>query len=153
MWTSDPSTSCLAAICFQDEASIELRCKVSTEPAKFTLERLNRTSFVSVAQQETMAQIQCGNRRSVHQLLGTQIGTLKHSCSITAGHSAMASNRECPEDMTFQIRAIPVSLTERLEDWGDNRQLAQMINNIDAEDHIADLRGSCLLYTSPSPRD
>ena len=53
----------------------------------------------------------------------------------------MASNRERPEDMTFQIRAIPVSLTERLEDWGDNRQLAQMINNIDAEDHIADLRG------------
>ena len=47
--------------------------------------------------------IQCGSRRSVHQLLGTQIGTLKHSCSITAGHSAMASNRERPEDMTFQI--------------------------------------------------
>ena len=52
----------------------------------------------------------------------------------------MASNRERPEDMTFQIRAIPVSLTERLEGWGDNQQLAQMINNIDAEDHIADLR-------------
>ena len=52
----------------------------------------------------------------------------------------MASNSERPEDMTFQIRAIPVSLTERLEDWGDNQQLAQMINNIDAEDLIADLR-------------
>ena len=93
-WTSDPSTSCLAAIYYQDAASIELQCKVSTEPAKFTLERLNGTSFVSVAQQETTAQIQCDNRGSVHQLLGTQIGTLKHSCSITAGHSAMASNRE-----------------------------------------------------------
>ena len=32
-----------------------------------------------------------------------------------------------------------MSLTERLEDWGNNQQLAQMINNIDAEDHITDL--------------
>ena len=52
----------------------------------------------------------------------------------------MASNRERPGDMTFQIRAIPASLTARLEDWGDNQQLAEMINNIDAEDHIVDLR-------------
>ena len=42
--------------------------------------------------------------------------------------------------MSFQIRAIPLSLTDRLEDWGNNQQLAQMINNIDAEDHIEDLR-------------
>ena len=52
----------------------------------------------------------------------------------------MASNREHPGDMTFQIRAIPASLTARLEDWGDNQQLTEMINNIDAEDYIADLR-------------
>ena len=52
----------------------------------------------------------------------------------------MASNRERPEDMSFQIRAIPVSLTEPLEDWGNNQQLAHVINNIDAEDHIEDLR-------------
>jgi len=109
------------------------------EPAKFTLERLNGTSFVSVAQQPTTAQIQCGNWRSVRQLHGTQIGTLSHSCSITAGHSAMASNRGHPGDMTFQIRAIPASLTARLEDWGHNQQLAEMIDNIDTEDHIADL--------------
>ena len=51
----------------------------------------------------------------------------------------MASNHERPEDMTFQIRAIPLSLTERLEDWGNNQQLAKMINSIDTEDHIADL--------------
>ena len=76
----------------------------------------------------------------MRQLHSTQIGTLKHSCLITAGHAAMASNREHPGDMTFQIRAIPASLTARLEDWGDNQQLAEMINNIDAEDHITDLR-------------
>ena len=29
---------------------------------------------------------------------------------------------------------------ERLEDWGNNQQLAQMINSIDAENYIADLR-------------
>ena len=68
-----------------------------------TLERLNGTSFVSVAHQETKAQIQCGNQRLVHQLLGTQIGTLKHLCSITAGHSEMASNRERLVDMNFQM--------------------------------------------------
>ena len=52
----------------------------------------------------------------------------------------MASNREHPGDMIFQIRAIAASLTARLEDWGDNQQLAEMITNIDGDDHIADLR-------------
>ena len=47
----------------------------------------------------------------------------------------MASSR----DMTFQIRAIPTSLTERLEDWGPNKQLAEMIGSIGAQDHIVDL--------------
>ena len=141
--------SCLAAIYFQDPAAIQLRCKVTTESADFTLERLNETSFVSVAQKMTTAQIQCGNRRSVHQLHGTQIGTLRHSCSITAGHSAMASSRQQPSDLTFQIRAIPSSLNDNLQDWGPNKQLARMIASIGDHDHIAD----CLLYTSPSPRD
>ena len=113
----DPSTSCLAAIYYQDAASIELRCKVSTEPAKFTLERLNGTSFVSVAQQETTAQIQCSNRRSVHQLLGTQISTLKHSCSIMAGHPAMACNREHPEDMTFFFSKYELSQCHSQSAW------------------------------------
>ena len=52
----------------------------------------------------------------------------------------MASIREHPGDMIFQIRAIAASLTARLEDWGDNQQLAEMITNIDGDDHIADLR-------------
>ena len=124
-WTSDPSTSCLAAIYFQDAAAIQLRCKVATESADFTLERLNETSFVSVAQKMTTAQIQCGSRRSVHQLQGTQIGTLRHLCSITAGHSAMASSRQQPSDLTFQIRAIPASLNDNLQEWGPNKQLAE----------------------------
>ena len=133
------STSCLAAIYFQDATAIQHRCKVATETAEFTLERLNKMSFVSVAQTRTTAQIQYGNRRSVHQLQGMQIGTLRHSCSITAGHSAMASSRQRPGDMTFQIRAIPDSLTESLRDWGPNKQLAEMIDSIGAQDHIADL--------------
>ena len=76
----------------------------------------------------------------MHQLQGTQIGTLRHSCSITAGHSAMASSRQQPSDMTFQIRAIPTSLTDNLQEWGPNKQLAEMIDTIGAQDHIADLR-------------
>ena len=52
----------------------------------------------------------------------------------------MASIREHPGDMIFQIRAIAASLTARLEDWDDNQQLAEMITNIDGDDHIADLR-------------
>ena len=139
-WTSDPSTSCLAAIYFQDAAAIQLRCKVATESAEFTLERLNETSFVSVAQKKTTAQIQCGSQRSVHQLQGTQIGRLRHSCSIMAGHSAIASTRQQPGDMTFQIRAIPTPLTDNLQEWGPNKQLAEMIDGIGAQDHIADLR-------------
>ena len=71
---------------------------------------------------KTTAQIQCGSRRSVHQLEGTQIGRLRHSCSITAGHSAMASSRQQPGDMTFQIRAIPSSLTDNLQEWGGGQQ-------------------------------
>ena len=56
-WTSDPSTSCLAAIYFQDAGAIQLRCRVTTESADFILERLNETSFVSVAKETTTAQI------------------------------------------------------------------------------------------------
>ena len=41
MWSSDPTTSCLAIIYFQGAATIKLRCKVATEPANFILERLN----------------------------------------------------------------------------------------------------------------
>ena len=65
-------------------------------------------------QAEQMAQIHCGNRRSVRQLKGRQIGTLDHSCSIMAGHSAMAASRNSPPDSVFQIRAIPNSLMESL---------------------------------------
>ena len=67
----------------------------------------------------------------------------------------MASNREHPGDMIFQIRAIPASLTERLEDWGDNQQLAEMINNIDTDDHIAELRarGQILTLTADHQED
>ena len=145
-WTSDPATSCLAAIYFQDPEAIQLKCRVATESADFILERLNETTFVSVAKETTTAQVQCGNRRSAHQLQGTQLGTLQHSCSITAGHSAMASSRQQPTDMTFQIRSIPGSLDQDLHEWGPNKQLAQMIDSIGVRDH-------CLLYTSPSPRD
>ena len=125
-WTSDPSMSCLAAIYFQDAGAIQLRCRVTTESANFILERLNKTSFVSVAKETTTAQIRCGNRRSVHQLHGTQVGTLQHSCSITAGHSAMASSRQQPTDLTFQIRAIPGSLNDNLQDWGPNKLLTRI---------------------------
>ena len=107
-WTSDPATSCLAAIYFEDAAAIQLRCRVTTEPADFHLERLNGTSFVS--KDTTTAQIQCGSRRSVCQLHGTQIGRLAHSCSITAGHSAMAASPDNPPTSSFQIRAILKSL-------------------------------------------
>ena len=69
----------------------------------------------------------------MHQLQGTQIGTLGHSCSITA------SSRQQPGDMSFQIRAIPTSLTVCLEQWGHNKQLAEMIDSIGSQDHIADL--------------
>ena len=72
-WISDPLTSCLAATYFQDATAIQLRCKVATETAKFTLERLNGTSFVSVAQRQTTGQIQCGSRRSVRQLHGLSL--------------------------------------------------------------------------------
>ena len=101
------------------------------EPAKFILERLNETCFVSLAKQSTTVQIQCGSRRSVWHLEGTQIRTLGHSCSITAGHSAMAASRSNPPDNVFQIRAIPDSLTESLQDWGNNQQLTEIIGSID----------------------
>ena len=51
----------------------------------------------------------------------------------------MASSRQQPGDMTFQIRAILSSLTDKLQDWGPNRQLSEMIDGIGAQDHIADL--------------
>ena len=104
------------------------------------LERLNETDFVAVAKETTTAQVQCGNRRSAHQLHGTQLGTLQHSCSITAGHSAMASSRQQPTDMTFQIRAIPGSLDDDLQEWGPNKQLARMIDGIGVRDHLMELR-------------
>ena len=85
----------------------------------------------------------------------------------------MASSRQQPSDLTFQIRAIPGSLNDNLQEWGPNKQLAEMITSIGDQDHIADLRErvhnlsltavhqldlqqstkTCLLYTSPSPRD
>ena len=84
-------------------------------------------SFVSMAKQSTTAQVQCSSRRSIRQLEGTQIGILGHSCSITAGHSAMAAGFSNPVDSVFQIRAIPDSLTDSLQDWGNKQQLAEII--------------------------
>ena len=52
----------------------------------------------------------------------------------------MASSRQQPGDMTFQVRAIPKSLTENLQEWGPNRQLAAMVDAIGMQDHIADLK-------------
>ena len=50
----------------------------------------------------------------------------------------MASSRQQPGDMTFQVRAIPTTLTDNLQ--GPNRQLAAMVNDIGVQDHIADLK-------------
>ena len=121
---------CMAAIYFQDAEAIKQCCRVTTEPPKFILERLNGTSFVSVAKQSTTAQIQCGSRRSVRQLEGTQIGTLGHSCSIMVGYSAMTASCSNSPVSIFLIRANLDSLTEGLQDWGNNQQLT-IIGSID----------------------
>ena len=52
----------------------------------------------------------------------------------------MASSRQQPGDMTFQVRSIPDSLTDNLQEWGPNKQLAAMVDNIGVQDHISDLR-------------
>ena len=69
-----------------------------------------------------------------------KIRTLDHSCSITAGHSAMAASRNNPPDSMFQIRAIPISFTESLHDWGNNQQLAEIITSIDGGKHLQELK-------------
>ena len=43
-------------------------------------------------------------------------------------------------DMTFQIRAIPGSLDDDLQEWGPNKQLARMIDGIGVRDHLMELR-------------
>ena len=149
-WTSDPGTSCLAAIYFEDAAAIQLRCRVTSEPADFLLERLNGTSLVSVAKKATTVQIQCGSRRSVQQLQGTQIGRLAHSCSIAAGHSAMAASADNPPSSSFQIRAIPKSLTDKLEDWGHNQDLAAIVKRIGNKGHLQQLKAQVSNLTKSS---
>ena len=52
----------------------------------------------------------------------------------------MASSRQQPGDMTFQVRSIPSTLTVNLQEWGPNKQLAAMVNDIGVQDHIADLK-------------
>ena len=52
----------------------------------------------------------------------------------------MASSRQQPGDMTFQVRSIPTTLTDNLQEWGPNRQLAAMVNAIGVQDHIEDLK-------------
>ena len=52
----------------------------------------------------------------------------------------MASSRQQPTDVTFQIRAIPGSLNDDLQEWGPNKQLKQMIAGIGVRDHIQDLQ-------------
>ena len=42
--------------------------------------------------------------------------------------------------MTFQIRAIPGSLDDDLQEWGPNKQLARMIDGIGVRDHLMELR-------------
>ena len=117
---------------------------------KRQLERLNGTSFVSVAKKTTTAQIQCGSRRSVQQLHGTQIGRLAHSCSIAAGHSAMAASADNPPSSSFQIRAIPKSLTDKLEDWGHNQDLAAIIKRIGNRGHLQQLKAQVSNLTASS---
>ena len=52
----------------------------------------------------------------------------------------MASSRQQPTDVTFQIRAIPGFLDDDLQEWGPNKQLAQMIASIGVHDHIQELK-------------
>ena len=67
----------------------------------------------------------------------------------------MASSRQQPTDMTFQIRAIPGSLDDDLHEWGPNKQLARMIDGIGVRDHLQDLqeRIQNLSVTSVHQRD
>ena len=53
---------------------------------------------------------------------------------------AMAASRNNPPDSMFQIRAIPNSLTESLQDWGNNQQLAEIITSIDGGKHLQELK-------------
>ena len=52
----------------------------------------------------------------------------------------MASSRQQSTDVTFQIRAIPGSLDDDLQEWGPNKQLAQMIDGIGVRDHLLELQ-------------
>ena len=154
-WTSDPTTSCLGAIYFQDAHAIQLRCDVRIEPARFLLERLNETAFVSVAMNTTTAQVQCGKRRTIAQLHGTQVGNLAHSCSIAAGQSAMTSSPTSPPDSSFQVRIIPQGLSEDLTDWSNNKLLADLIDGINADSQLDLLQEQVanLTRTSVAVRD
>ena len=52
----------------------------------------------------------------------------------------MAASRSNPMDSIFQILSIPDSLTESLQDWGNNKQLAEIIGSIDSKDHLEELK-------------
>ena len=82
----DPATSCLAAIYFQDPEAIQLKCRVATESADFILERLNETTFVSVAKDGTGAMRQLAVRAS------TPRNTARHAATLVLHHSGTLSN-------------------------------------------------------------
>ena len=154
-WTSDPTTSCLGAIYFQDAHAIQLRCDIRVEPARFILERLNETAFVSVAINKTTAQVQCGRQRTLAQLHGTQVGNLAHSCSIAAGQSAMTSSPTSPPDSVFQVRIIPQGLSEDPIAWSNNRLLAELVDGInrDSQIHLLQEQVANLTRTSVAAQD
>ena len=62
----------------------------------------------------------------------------------------MAASADNPPSSSFQIRAIPKSLTDKLEDWGHNQDLAAIIKRIGSKGHLKQLKAQVNNLTASS---
>ena len=62
----------------------------------------------------------------------------------------MAASRSNPPGRVFQIQAIPDSLTDTLQDWGNKQQLAEILKSIDGNDHLQELKAKVCNLTITS---
>ena len=62
----------------------------------------------------------------------------------------MAASADNPPSSSFQIRAIPKSLTDKLEDWGHNQDLATIIKRMGSKGHLKQLKAQVNSLTASS---
>ena len=145
---------CLKDIFLGRTKEILTSCNVVIMKQQFMLQRLNETAFVSFSPTSLTATETCGPKISQRILVGFETSNITPGCSVQAGSVTFVSGFSPMVSVNHVLTFLPESFFKISNDSEVVDAVERALQSFEVVDYNTLLKGgSCLLYTSPSPRD